>query len=156
MKGQQPDLRAATKNCSCCRSVHPGPRGARPPYAAFHRRPWKQKRVTAVASLTCSVGGLDRVRAKQLPTRMGFLTTKLYRQECCSDYAGRKIAMTVWRTGAWRLQIVNRSNRVLPLREMLAESGEPPQCAGCPPHPPNLIWAPSGRHRQAGPQEHHP
>jgi transposase len=25
-------------------------------------------------------------------------------------YAGRKMAMTVWRTGAWRLQIVKRSD----------------------------------------------
>ena len=27
-------------------------------------------------------------------------------------YAGRKMAMTVWRTGAWRLQIVKRSDAV--------------------------------------------
>ena len=35
-------------------------------------------------------------------------------------YAGRKMAMTVWRTGAWRLQIVKRSDvagfKVLPKR----------------------------------------
>ena len=35
-------------------------------------------------------------------------------------YAGRKMAMTVWRTGAWRLQIVKRSDaagfEVLPKR----------------------------------------
>ena len=35
-------------------------------------------------------------------------------------YAGRKMALTVWRTGAWRLQIVRRSNvagfEVLPKR----------------------------------------
>ena len=31
-------------------------------------------------------------------------------------YAGREMAMTVWRTGAWRLQIVKRSETLLDLR----------------------------------------
>jgi transposase len=37
-----------------------------------------------------------------------------------ADYAGRKMALTVWRTGVWRLQIVKRSDaagfEVLPKR----------------------------------------
>ena len=41
-------------------------------------------------------------------------------------YAGRKMAMTVWRTGAWRLQIVKRSDaagfEVLPKRWIVERS----------------------------------
>ena len=41
-------------------------------------------------------------------------------------YAGRNMALTVWRTGVWRLQIVKRSDasgfEVLPKRSVLGAS----------------------------------
>ena len=59
-----------------------------------------------MAPSTCCAGRDDYSRSSN-----AFLLTA---------YAGRKMAMTVWRTGAWNLQIVKRSNaagfEVLPKR----------------------------------------
>ena len=60
-----------------------------------------------MAPSTCCVGRDDYSRSSN-----AFLLN--------GAYAGRKMAMTVWRTGAWRLQIVKRSDaagfEVLPKR----------------------------------------
>ena len=60
-----------------------------------------------MAPSTCCAGRDDYSRSSN-----AFLPT--------GGYAGRKMAMTVWRTGAWRLQIVKRSDaagfEVLPKR----------------------------------------
>ena len=62
----------------------------------------------------------DRDGAFQLLRRTRCLFPFIERIFADGGYAGRKMAMTVWRTGAWRLQIVKRSDaagfKVLPKR----------------------------------------
>ena len=62
----------------------------------------------------------DRDGAFHLPRRARRLFPFIERIFAVGAYAGRKMAMTVWRTGAWRLQIVKRSDaagfEVLPKR----------------------------------------
>ena len=62
----------------------------------------------------------DRDGAVHLPRRARRLFPFIERIFADGGYAGRKMAMTVWRTGAWSLQIVKRSDaagfEVLPKR----------------------------------------
>ena len=68
-----------------------------------------------IAAETLEARGISAEGFRRADGRQGLRSARLAGADCDLDradggYAGHKVAMTVWRTGGWRLQIVKRSN----------------------------------------------